>query len=102
MENASGECAAFYRIRALLSQEKVVHGDPRESLHNALKLLATYIRDDPTVPCSNTDQSVADENALDEHCAVELPAKHCAFVGCSHRCDSDAALKRHLQEKVCS
>ena len=102
MDNASGESAAFYRIRALASQEKVMHGDPRESLENALKLLSTYIRDDPTVPCSNTDRSVADENALDEDVAVELPAKHCAFVGCSYRCDSDEGLRHHLQEKVCS
>ena len=102
VEGVSEDSLTFYRIRALSSEARVAHGDPRESLHNALKFVASQIRDDPTVPANMTDPSVADENALRDDVAVELPAKHCGFIGCAFGCDSDEALERHLQERRCS
>jgi len=93
---------AFYRIRVLSSETQGSHGDPRESLQNALKFVASFIREDPTVPANVTKAGVADENALRDDVAVELPAKHCGFIGCAFSCKSDAALQVHLQASMCS
>ena len=101
VEIAENVSDAFYRIRVLSSDTRSAHGDPRESLQNALKFVASFIREDPTVPANYIDANVADENALREDVAVELPAKHCSFIGCAFCCDSDAALQSHLQASEC-
>ena len=90
------EPQSFYRIKALQNDD--TSGDRRENLYNALCMVSAELRDDPTLPCDPEDESQPDPSALKEDVAVELPAKHCAFIGCAANFSSDAELMEHLQQ----
>ena len=97
---ADNAAAVFYKIAALPSGDDN-HGDPRDSLQQALELVAENLREDPTLPCDPLDSQRGDPDALREDAAIELPPKHCAFVGCARSFASGAQLSQHLATDPC-
>ena len=65
--------ADFYCLRCV---DVAPLGDRRGVLESRLEELADQLRERPTLPAQ------FDEAARQEDRAVELPAKHCAFIGC--------------------
>ena len=92
--------SVFYKIAALPSGDEN-HGDPRDSLQQALELVSENIREDPTLPCDPLDAQRADPDALREDAAIELQSTHCAFVGCARSFESGAQLSQHLATDPC-
>ena len=70
---------------------------PRCQLEAALATLATALRSEPTIPGDPADADRPWEAAMREYTAVELPAKHCAFKGCSWTGTDEAGLQDHLR-----
>ena len=100
VKDLSAEAAteAFYRIKSLPGADGT-HGDMRDLLQQALQDVAAKLRDDPTLPGSSAAPDKADPDLLREDAAVEMPSKHCAFMGCTaENLASDEELVRHLED----
>ena len=80
----------FFKLRTNPSSS-----DPRKNLEAELQLLADQLRRCPTLPDLGPEEYAATFG--DKH-GLQLPAKHCAFRGCSESCADDEALVAHLRE----
>ena len=76
----------FYALRCMSSEESP---DPRCALEAAIDALAAQLREDPTLPADANNGGVPSCAALREDAAVQLPAKHCAFAGCTWQGSTD-------------
>ena len=84
----------FFRVQCLPTSASP---DPRCELEGALHTLAAALRSEPTIPGDPADADRPWEAALREDTAVELPAKHCAFKGCSWSGTDEVGLQDHLR-----
>ena len=66
-----------FRLRVM---ENSIH--PSEVLHKAVLKVKAEIRSHPTVPADPQNSKVPMPDVFDDSVAVQLPHKHCAFVGC--------------------
>ena len=86
----------FYHVSCLSETESP---DPRRKLETALNPVSELIRDAPTIPADPENPAQPWHIALSETSAVKLPAKHCAFKGCSWVCKSDRERIQHLRNE---
>ena len=71
----------------------------RAQLDNALQDLASKIRQFPTLPADPQDPTHHLTQSKSSDCALQLPAAHCAFHGCSWTGSDDEALVLHLEDQ---
>ena len=83
----------FYALRCMSSEESP---DPRCALESAIDALAAQLRADPTLPADANNGGVPSRAALREDAAVQLPAKHCAFAGCTWQGSTDTEVLAHV------
>ena len=86
--------AGYYTTRCCPME---VSPDPRCKLEVALRALAAKLRTTPTVPGAPEHPTKALAEAVSEHAAPQLPAKHCAFQGCLWHGGADEDLIQHVQ-----
>ena len=93
---AEEEYNGFYRVRPMS-----FHDSPdslRGVLEDALHTLSLMFREYPTLPASPADTTQHLFEARENHCALLLPRKHCAFRGCGW-CGPDAlSLAKHIDD----
>jgi hypothetical protein len=94
-KNTSGptNCLGFYKLEV-----NPASVDPRRKLEQSLEALAGEIRDVPTVPADALNAMEPRKDALSTQAAVQLPAKHCAFLGCVETFECEEALLNHVHD----
>ena len=68
----------------------------RARLEDALDTLSYDFRTYPTLPADAANCLEPLARACDEDCAILLPLKHCAFMGCTWRGDKATLLAAHI------
>ncbi len=66
-------------------------------LWSAVRDLSLLLRASPTIPASEAEPSSPCAEALRTDIGISLPAKHCAFAGCSFAAASAEDLQAHLK-----
>ncbi|CAK0867543.1 unnamed protein product [Prorocentrum cordatum] len=84
---------AFYNVRVDETSK-----DPRRAREILVAAAAVGVRRHPTVPADPNDPAQPWSQALAEDMAVELPAVHCAFVGCTWQSDAADDMCGHVRE----
>ena len=94
-EAGVSEAIDFFEITCL---SRDISPDVRVKMEAAVEKLAEQLRLEPTLPADSSDTCMPCAAALLEDCAIQLPAKHCAFRGCDWHGDSNSMLIGHLLE----
>ena len=71
--------------------------DSRCVLETSIVKLAGCLRNEPTLPADGANPLEPSTEAMREDAAVQLPVKHCAFMGCQWEGQREVELSRHLQ-----
>ena len=85
---------AFFQVRV-----DVASKDPRKAREHLVATAAAKVRRHPTVPADPDDATQPWQAALAEDMAVELPAAHCAFAGCTWQTDTADEVYEHVLQK---
>ena len=96
--NDSSQLASddFYSVRCMPCEQSP---DPRVQLEMALMNLASLIREHPTLPADESDDSLPSRSCFDDSKAPSIPPKHCAFKGCRWQLDWSAPGERPVSER---
>ena len=84
----------FYKVQATNLKESP---DPRAKRELDLLMLASRIRDFPTIPADPDNATDAWHAALSDEMAIELPTVHCSVRGCSWCGQADNERDLHSQ-----